>query len=205
LTRRPYRTPPDRLAAAADTRERVLVAAADMLREAQGPKGGFSLEGVAKAAGVTRLTVYNQFGSRRGLLEALFDHRAQEGGLHRLLAAVRDPDPRSALRRLVEIFCDFWSFNGNVIARLHAEAMSDHELAQAVRDRNARRRGALTVLLGRMVDAKHLKASEAADRIDVLMAVTSFAFYAELAAGQPERARVRDQIVKLAINIVESG
>ena len=59
-----------RTAAAAESRDRVIGAAAKCLREDAG-LASFSLETVAKAAGVTRLTVYNQFGSRRALLEAV--------------------------------------------------------------------------------------------------------------------------------------
>ena len=53
-----------RTAAAAEKRDRVLEAAAKLLRE-DASIARFSLDTVAKAAGVTRLTVYNQFGSRR--------------------------------------------------------------------------------------------------------------------------------------------
>ena len=53
------------MAAAAEKRERVIEAAARSLRE-DASIASFSLDAVAKAAGVTRLTVYHQFGSRRG-------------------------------------------------------------------------------------------------------------------------------------------
>jgi AcrR family transcriptional regulator len=53
----------------------------------------FSLDAIAKAADVTRLTVYNQFGSRRGLLEAVFDDIARRGRLHRLNDAMAESDP----------------------------------------------------------------------------------------------------------------
>ena len=66
---------PARSAAAAETRERVIEAASRTLREGESI-ARFSLDTVAKVAGVTRLTVYNQFGSRRGLLEAVFDEIA---------------------------------------------------------------------------------------------------------------------------------
>src|SRR6267154_1285856 len=95
-----------RTAAAAEKRDRVLEAAAKALRE-DASIARFSLEGVAKAAGVTRLTVYNQFGSRRGLLEAVFDDIAREGGLHRIVDAMAMADPRGALDRMVGIFCGF--------------------------------------------------------------------------------------------------
>ena len=68
MSRRPY-VSAARAEAAAEKRERVIRAAARFLREEDGITA-FSLDAVAKAADVTRLTVYNQFGSRRGLLEA---------------------------------------------------------------------------------------------------------------------------------------
>src|SRR5579872_2046609 len=57
-----------------------IVAAAGKLLRAKGA-AGFSLDAVARKAHVTRLTVYNQFGSRRRLLEAVFDDHAARGGL----------------------------------------------------------------------------------------------------------------------------
>src|SRR6266576_5533846 len=90
--------------AAAETRDRVIEAAAKLLRE-DASIARFSLDDVAKAAGVTRLTVYNQFGSRRGLLEAVFDDIARQGGLHEIADAMAMPDPLLALDRVVEIFC----------------------------------------------------------------------------------------------------
>ena len=59
---RPYQSP-NRDAAASRTRDRIVTAAAAILGTAEGIED-FSLQAVAKKAGVTRLTVYNQFGSR---------------------------------------------------------------------------------------------------------------------------------------------
>src|ERR1700682_4516179 len=115
---RPY-VSPIRDTAAAEKRARVVQAASRLLRE-QADVASFSLAAVAKAAGVTRLTVYNQFGSRRGLLEAVFDERAQQGGLSRIEEAMAMPDPGMALDRLVEIFCHFWSWD-SAIGRLQQE------------------------------------------------------------------------------------
>src|SRR4030081_2387058 len=97
-----------RTAAAAEKRDRVIEAAARLLRE-DASIASFSLDAVAKAAAVTRLTVYHQFGSRRGLLEAVFDDIARQGGLAQIPDAMAMSDPREALDRLVEIFCAFWS------------------------------------------------------------------------------------------------
>src|SRR3954463_8897670 len=96
-----------RASAAAPTRDRIIAACARLLRK-DAAIANFSLEVVAKAAGVTRLTVYNQFGSRRGLLEAVFDDIAREGGLFELAEVMAMADPRAALDRIIETFCTFW-------------------------------------------------------------------------------------------------
>src|SRR5919198_2499364 len=106
-----------RSAAAAEKRDRVIEAAAKSLRE-DASIARFSLDAVAKAAGVTRLTVYNQFGSRRGLLEAVFDDIAQGGRLARLNEAIANPDPSRGLDAVIEIFCEFWS-GDPAVSRLH--------------------------------------------------------------------------------------
>src|SRR5206468_12105346 len=88
----------------------------------------FSLDSVAKAAGVTRLTVYNQFGSRRGLLEAVFDDVATRGRLATIPEALELPDPLQGLDAIVDRFCEFWS-SDEAIARLHDAMASDAEFA----------------------------------------------------------------------------
>ena len=123
-----------RSAAAAEKRDRVIDAAAKLLRE-DASIARFSLDTVAKAAGVTRLTVYNQFGSRRGLLEAVFDDIARRGGLHEIADAMAMPDPLLALDRVVEIFCGFWARDA-AIGRLHEAMATDPEFAEALLERN---------------------------------------------------------------------
>src|SRR5260370_10830930 len=116
-----------RTVAAAEKRTRVIEAAARSLRE-DASIASFSLDAVARAAGVTRLTVYHQFGSRRGLLEAVFDDIAQRGGLTEIADAMAMPDPRATLDRLVEIFCAFWS-RDPAVGRLHEAMATDPEFA----------------------------------------------------------------------------
>src|SRR5256714_15497348 len=113
--------------AAADKRDRVIDAAAKSLRKHAGI-ASFSLENVAKAAGVTRLTVYNQFGSRRALLEAVFDEIARQGGLAGIADAMAMPDPLMALDRVVEIFCGFLARDA-AIGRLPRAMATDPQFA----------------------------------------------------------------------------
>jgi len=170
-----------RTAAAAEKRDRVLEAAAKLLRE-DASIARFSLDGVAKAAGVTRLTVYNQFGSRRGLLEAVFDEIAREGGLHRIADAMAMADPREALDRLVEIFCTFWN-RDSAVGRLHDAMATDPEFADAVLERNERRRKGFTALVER-VAGKTVSRKARADAIDTIFALTSYAMFAMLRPGR---------------------
>jgi AcrR family transcriptional regulator len=181
MSPRRYRSPA-REASSGQTRARIVAAAASLLRSPEGI-GGFSLEAVGKAAKVTRLTVYNQFGSRRALLEAVFDDRAERGGLHRIAEAMAVADPSAGLRKLIDIFCDFWSFDRDALACLHGAGINDAELAEGIRARNERRRRALSVLVNRMAGRKEVRAEARKDLVDTLFALTSFQVFAELAAG----------------------
>jgi AcrR family transcriptional regulator len=172
---RPYRSSRRRVATER-TRARLLKAASVMLAT----RNGISLDAVAKRAGVTRLTVYNQFGSRRALLEAVFDDMAERGGLHRIREAMANPDPLMALRLIVAIFCDFWSVHRGALWRLHANSATDPELEESLRARNQRRRHLLSVLIDRMIEGGDKRPEMVTELVDVLFALTSVGFFWEL-------------------------
>jgi AcrR family transcriptional regulator len=175
---------PVRAAAAAENRDRIIAAAAQLLREGEGI-ASFSLDSVAKAAGVTRLTVYHRFGSRRGLLEAVFDEIALQGGLAEIADAMAMSDPHAALDRLVEIFCAFWS-RDPAVGRLHEATAIDPEFALALTERNERRRKLLDALLGRIVGRKALSRARK-DAVDLIFALTSYDMFAMLCRGRDAR------------------
>ena len=184
MTSRSYKSP-RRTAAASATRDRILAAAAALLGEVGGVRR-FSLESVAKAAAVTRFTVYSQFGSRSALLEAVFDHRALAAGMSRLPEAMAEVDALSGLQRLIGVFCDFWAHDHDLIARLHSVGASDPEFSQAVLARNKRRHVALSTLVNRMVSSGVVGNAAAPELVDVLSALTSISFFTELTeAGRP--------------------
>ena len=170
---RPYRSAV-RADVAERTRQRIVAAAAERLRT-EGA-AGFSLEAVARLAGVTRLTVYNQFGSRRALLEAVFDDRAADGGLLQIPEAMADPDARRGLSRLIRIFCGFWSGAAAAVGAIHAAAGTDPEFRTALSERNERRRRALTVLVERILG----RSDRVGDAVDLIFMLTSQAAFAQL-------------------------
>jgi AcrR family transcriptional regulator len=182
---RPY-VSPIRDTAAAEKRARVVDAASRLLRE-QADLASFSLDAVGKAAGVTRLTVYNQFGSRRGLLEAVFDERARHGGLGRIAEAMAMEDPREGLDHLIEIFCDFWG-SDPALGRLHAATALDPEFATAVAERNERRRKLIGILVERLSRGGKQDAGNRQDAVDLVFALTSHAMFDMLRVGRSGEA-----------------
>jgi AcrR family transcriptional regulator len=192
-----------RAAAAAEKRDRVIQAATKLLRENTNI-AAFSLDAVAKAAGVTRLTVYNQFGSRRGLLEAVFDVIARQGGLTRIEEAMAMPDPRIGLDRLVEIFCYFWN-RDSAIGRLQEAMSADPELARALIERNERRRKTLEILVAR-IDRRKASSSARRDAVDLIFALTSYAMFANLCSNRPadEACRLIQSASRRALDPLQS-
>ncbi|HEX9211603.1 MAG TPA: TetR/AcrR family transcriptional regulator [Bradyrhizobium sp.] len=171
-----------RASAAAETHERIIAAGAKLLRK-DASIANFSLDVVAKVAGVTRLTVYNQFGSRRGLLEAVFDDIAREGGLFELADVMTMTDPRAALDRVVAIFCTFWSHDP-AIGGLNQAVATDPEFGDSLIERNERRRELLTELLSRIV-GKHAAKRAMQDAVDLIFVLTSYPTFAALS---PQRS-----------------
>ena len=190
ISRKPYRSA-TREAAADETRARIVDAARTLLAGGEDVPA-FSLEGVARKAGVTRLTVYNAFESKRGLLEAVFDSMARQGGLFELPALFGEPDTDKALGRLVSVFCRFWADHVKVIPTISAVAKLDDEIAQSLKERSERRRQVLTVLIGRIASGQ-----DQTDLVDVLFALTSFEMWDTLSVHRRSKKAVEALIQQL--------
>ncbi|MBW8844520.1 MAG: TetR/AcrR family transcriptional regulator [Burkholderiales bacterium] len=178
-----------RAESASRTRTQLIAAAAQLLRE-QDDFRAVTLDAVARAAGVTRLTVYHQFGSRRGLLETVFDDLALRGGLQRIGAAMAMPQARAAIASLIGVFCDFWA--GDVaVGRLNVAAAADAELAEAVAQRNERRREAMGVLVERHTAGRPVTAEARAEVVDLLYGLTGYSMFKALSANRSPAAVCR--------------
>jgi AcrR family transcriptional regulator len=160
-----------RAAAADETRARIVDAAQTLLAGGKDVPA-FSLEAVGREAGVTRLTVYNAFESKRGLLEAVFDDMARRGGLLELPSLFVEPDTDKALSHLVSVFCRFWAAHGKVLPKFSAVAKLDDDIAQSLKQRSERRRQLLAALVGRLGSGQ-----DHTELVDVLFALTSFEMF----------------------------
>ena len=186
MSPRPYRMD-KRQTARNETRVRILEAARHLLTDDSTRE--LSMDAVAKRADVSRLTIYYQFGSRPGLLEALYDHLAARGNMQRMAQVFQAPDQVRAVEEMIATFVGFWSVDTTVMRRLRAMAALDREISGGVRARDARRVHIAHELLKRS-PGKRRSGGEAVTA-DVLAMLTSFETYDALArAGHAE-----DQIV----------
>src|SRR5579871_6095912 len=104
---RPYKAE-RRQAATEQTRARILDAARALLATG-GSFSGFTIDAIARHADVARMTVYYQFGSKVGLLEALCDDLAERGGMEQMGRAFHQEEPLDALAEYIRVFSGFWA------------------------------------------------------------------------------------------------
>jgi len=168
---------------ATDQSRVAILKAARALLESQGFLR-LTMEGLARESGVTRQTVHNLFGTKAELLEALFDHLANDGGLGRMPLVMQQQNPKAMLTGLVEIFTGYWAKDRMVLRRIHGIAAIDPEFGKAVAARNYRRRG----LAARVVERLHGSAD--GRRAAALYSLTSFDFFDVMAeyCGSEEAA-----------------
>lgn len=183
MSPRPYQLG-RRRAAAEKTRARVLAAARELLIAREGI-AAFTVDAVARRAGVARMTIYYQFESKHGLLEALCDSLALAGGMEGLVRAFKEPQPEAALDVLVAVFCRFWASDRELIRRLQGLSALDADFAQVLAARDGRRREALQVLVRRVRAGQGRPEVDLQPALDLLYALTSFETFDALA--RPER------------------
>lgn len=203
MSPRPYRMG-RRQATADETRARVVAAAGELLAAADGP-AGFSMDAIGRQAGVARMTVYYQFGSKAGLMEALFDDLASRAEIGaRLAAAFAEPDAVDALAALIAAFARFWTPDRLIIRRLHALAVLDPEIDRGERARNERRRKAIRVVLGRLAEQRGRPGPATMDEVvDLLHVLTSFETFDALAGADRTPEEVVPLVQWLALAAVE--
>ncbi len=197
MSPRPYRLG-QRQAATEQTRARIIAAARELLVGSPG-FSGFSIDAVARLADVARMTVYHQFGSKIGLLEALSDSLAAHGGMEQLAAAFRRPEPFDALDEYITVFSRFWDSDRLVTRRLRALAALDSDFEQVVRARDERRRHGLHVIVGRLVEKHGRPTPEAVDEtVNVLYTLLSFESFDTLAGPTRSIEEVAPMVRRLA-------
>ena len=167
------------------TRVAILAAARELVAAGE---PGLSTGAVAKRAGVSRITVYNQFGSKAGLLREL-----SAGVRSRPRRAPDQVDPREQLRRRITDSCAHWSSDPALFRRL--PQIGGLEVEAPDDDR---------ALVQRLVATAHLRAGcSIKEAEDVIGAVTSFAVFDRLYKdGRRSQAAVVEILMRLASSIL---
>lgn len=166
---------------------------------AEGGFAAFSIESVARQANVARMTVYYQFGSKIGLLEALCDSLASSGGMDQLASAFRRPEPLDALAEYIRVFSRFWESDRLVTRRLRALAALDPDFEQVIRARDERHRRGLRVLVGRISEKYGQPPPEAIEeKVEILHMLTGFEAFDTLAGPTRNLEEFADVVYQLA-------
>jgi AcrR family transcriptional regulator len=156
------------------TRDRILTAARGQLIAAG--YRNLSLEQVAADAEVTRVTIYRQFGSKIGLLDAVAEHLARRAGLVAgMQAAARLDRPVVAFRAMVSRTCHFWQTDPDLFRRLIGLASVDPQAHRVISSREQWRFDQVSQFVARLADAGRLREPfDAGQAAAVVAASTSF-------------------------------
>lgn len=166
----------------------------DAVREllAEGSFHEASVEAVAERAGVSRATLYQHFGSRAGLVDAICETLADNPALQAIRRAVDLEDPAEALDEFIAQVARFQASEEAVHRHLYGLAVIDSAAADFVERQSRDRRGEVERL------ARYLKRKGAlrpglseGHAITRLLLLTSVGTYDELrgnAGMSPTRA-----------------
>src|SRR4051794_2783910 len=153
MSPRPYRLG-RRAESIEQTRERILAATRDLLvREGY---RSTSLDEIARTADVARATVYYQFGSKAGLLQALVADIERRAGQAGVGGAVEVDDPADALRLAFLEGCRFWAAEHPIVRTLTGLAAVDSDIERVIAEVQQHRLPLLTELVERLSAAGHL-------------------------------------------------
>lgn len=178
MSPRPYRLG-KRQADVEDTRDRIIAAA----RELFGQSGFYSvsLDDVAKTAGVARATVYYQFESKSGLLDAVVAAIIQRVGVERATRAREHPDAAMGIRMFVHEVASFNSSEDVLLRNLYGLAAIDPEASRVLEQYEELRKDVLSWLVKRLADQGKLRSGVSQKHaVDMLWMLTSFRSFDQL-------------------------
>lgn len=162
-----------------------------------------SVEEIAELAGVSRATLYQHFGSRLGLVDAICQSFADNPSMSGIKESRELEDPGEAVAEMVRQAMRFWASEEALHRNLYGLATIDDAAGDFVRRQTSDRRSDVEQVLGRLREAGRLRGEiSEKEALALLLLLTSFETYEELrAAGlslkQAEKlavAQVRDLV-----------
>ena len=160
----------------AETVDRVLEAAERLIKD--DAFHAATMDELAIAAGVSRATVFNRFGSKLGVLEALFTRGMEGPEMAAIQEALALEDPVAALDAVVEAGCAIWEACGFVVQQLQAVAILEPDAAALIDQQRDEQRADLQGLTRRLAKAGRLRPglsqARATARLHMLTSLESF-------------------------------
>ena len=135
--------------------DRVLEAAEHMVGD--GAFHAATMDELAAAAGVSRATVFNRFGSKLGVLEALFLRGMEGPEMAAVQKALALEDPVAALDAAVAAACVIWEAYGSVHLHLQAVAVLEPAAAALIDRQRKEQRADIQALTQRLAKADKLR------------------------------------------------
>jgi AcrR family transcriptional regulator len=182
------------------TRMLVTRSARDLLVEIA-QASAFTLDAVAARAGVSRATVFNLFGGKPGLLNALFDEMSHRAGLMDVDALLTQEDSRRALAQYVQAFADFYAAEHVLLKKLRAYAVLDADFARLMEAREDKRTAGLLFLVNRLQGGGRATAAQKrlAEKLRALLVLEVF----EMLAGPLGWPKVGEAVLEMAQAVMD--
>jgi AcrR family transcriptional regulator len=153
IAMRPYSG--TRRRASSESVDRVLEAAERMIGE--GIFHSATMDELAAAAGVSRATVFNRFGSKLGVLEALITRGLEGPEMTAIQDALALEDPVVALEAAVAASCAIWEAYAVVHLHLQAVAVLEPAAAALIDRQREEQRADIRTLMQRLAKAGKLR------------------------------------------------
>jgi AcrR family transcriptional regulator len=116
-----------------------------------------TMDELAEAAGVSRATVFNRFGSKLGVLQTLFTRCLESPEMEAIEEAFALEDPVEALDAIIEASCEMWEAHGFIQEQLQAIVILEPEASALVEEQKEEQRAGLLALTRRLARADRLR------------------------------------------------
>jgi AcrR family transcriptional regulator len=135
-----------------------------------------AVDAVARRADVSRATVYYQFGSKLGLVQAVLDDIQRQGQLERVAGTVEIPDAFEATRRAFQEGSRYWAAEHVLIPKLIGLAAADPGTRTLIHERDQNRLALVTRLGTSLAEQRRLREDcSVAEAVQTLQLLSSFA------------------------------
>jgi AcrR family transcriptional regulator len=165
-----------------------------------------TMDEIAAAAGVSRATVFNRFGSKLGVLQTLYMRCIESPEMEAITKALALEDPVEAFDAMIQATCDMWEKHGHIQEQLQAIVILEPEASALVEEQEEDQRAGVAALTRRLARAGRLRRglgeARAAATLHLLTSLESFLWLRR--EYRLSLRQTRDTIARLAGTLLRS-